>query len=215
MIPKSLIVSFLSLQVTQETFKDGNEAAISTDAMRTNAIDTSFIPQLKVDYQHSVQPQYQIESERIRFPFDYLPSGDWDPSFVFQGQVSLSNPGSARIWSVPDAFAGLTLKHGGKHAWGPYPQGKTFTVQWTKPVTAASWTFGWLVDRRLRAGAYNVRLYNGASLAGWGDGKWGDDDWTSWGSGQVTAFDKIVVTVTDAVAFDTGILLLEYLDYAW
>lgn len=73
-----------------------------------------------------------------------------------------------------------------------------------------TWTFGWLVNGRLSAGAYKVTTRKDNAWVSGGSGSWKDDQWTTWRSPYYS--DQIDVQITEGIP--TGLLLLEYLAYA-
>ena len=90
------------------------------------------------------------------------------------------------------------------------PQGQKFTIKLGKPYNDVSWTFGWLVNGRLSAGAYKIVLRKAGKYVTEGSGGWKNDQWTSWGSGGIT-LDQLDIEITEGI--ETGLLLLEYLAY--
>lgn len=90
-------------------------------------------------------------------------------------------------------------------AWGPYPEGKNFSIYLDKPGVVKNCAFAYVLNGNFAAGSYDIKFYLDGKQTGKGSASFAAR-WIAWQSGTV---DRIDIIVTSGA--ESGIVLLNYL----
>ena len=90
-------------------------------------------------------------------------------------------------------------------AWGPFPEGKVFSIYLQRPGIVRNMAFAYVQNQRFAPGRYEVKFYLKDRLMGQGSASF-PARWVAWQSGTI---DRVDLTVTSGAA--TGVVLLNYL----
>jgi hypothetical protein len=222
MIPKSLLLTFLSLRIPEQSPSTASDVQVFDYTVPQ--YDVNVAAQSPIIISAHEDPEVRTKPKRKGFhhdvsvtggtvlDFDALPSGDWDDSRVINDTVKLSSDGDSRIWSLKDAFPKLKPRYGGNHVFGSFPAGSKIVIKFVDgPHSDLLWSIGWVVNGQLSYGNWRARVTNGGVYVYTFADSFGAGSWKTMTTGGALG-DEITITVDDAVP--TGVLLIEYLSYA-